>query len=564
MMSLTRLIAVLMLAIAATTTARAAEPTTPIDDLFVRAAASPAPASVLTTLVEAQTTLTQVASKLRAGGSDPAITLSSRTRIYDGLKKAAELEASGDLLEALRLLTRVGVLSASIADTEPREAPGRGSLDRLTKAVYDRLVRLGAADLNGPKAFGTTDGERLIYRMVFADKGHLVAFELAGNDARSLATWRQTQIPVAGDRLRTALRQLKPKAVVADPDKPGKIAKPVDPVFAVVLGPAFAPATLAAGRTLAKSLEPLSSEYALPVAIEPVAVRRPIAAIPAIAQGSLGDDAVDGVVLIERSSGAVIGSWPGSAGGKLSAKVVGDAQALAREVATDLNLEAQTPVDVASFIPDVLPLDPPSPSFGGLDAAYDAPLTDSDQTLLIEPWFALQETARLPTGWSRYAIHGRSEHVWLRPSRVGPYVEYPDEAKKSGLFAMVSGNGLATLETMAVKPRSDLIARPFPNSQALRKLADAELVDVLARKPATPAVAAVEQVGKAKASPADVAALPAYAFVRAGKQVGWIEASKLVAPKADDKPGAAAGGSTAKTTSVGKEPKPASAPQKVP
>lgn len=483
-----------------------------LDQIVASAANQASPAGMQAGIAAAAAELRQLTAGLEATKDGSAVALSSRSRIIDALQTSAEFEKVDNALEAIRLLARVAGLSASVADTEAADAQGRRSLDRVTRAVYDRVVRLSATDKNAAPPMTLRQGDRLLYRLFFKSKDKLVAAELAGNDKTLKVEWRQAALPDAQPALIKALSGLTRSGGEATPGM-----------------------ALVVPEGKGALLDQVAAAGLLPVVVEAGDSTTPVLDLPAIEQADAGPGAADGIQLIELSSGALVAYWSGA----LSQGVVSEAVAIACEVAGDLGT-ALTEVPVEKYLRRAVAAGSEAGRFFAVATARKAVLADERGTYTIEPWFALEERSRLGPDWGAFKVHDTNKVVWLRRAWVGTYIEFPEMVGKTGLldrlYQMATGD---TAERSAVVSRkSSLRARPYAESEILAQLPGGAAVSVIYEQEA-PAAEPTEEVGQAKPSkgkPKPESKPDSWAFVRADRQLGWVKAAELRAEVMAEEP----------------------------
>ena len=429
--------------------------------------------------------------------------------MLEALQHAISLEASGNTLESLRLLARAVALSDAIAGTESSSPDSTRPIKDVTAALYGRLVRIGKSDRNAiaPLTLGT--GDRLIYRVLFVDKGALIAAELVGNDTTFKAAWKQAQFPAAPSEVVAALAALVKEAMPTSGDEQSVAA----PTMAFVVANAMSLwKRKAAGELLAQSV-PLLRAGILPVATAEAASPAPILALPMIDAATSLEGAS---YLVDLSTGAIVGQWQEPLSAPLAKSVI----ATATEVLTDLGISSKA-IAAAPYLPRSQPVTrQEGDEYDGVRREIAAAIVgDKGGTYAVQPGHALERVARLGVNWGQFTVHGRNEVVWLRESDIGPFIEYPKPEAKGGFLSHLLGKGQEEPHAALISASTNLRARPYDKARALYKLAADQPVSVLYQEAEAADAGATSDGARGKPK--------RWAFVKIGDDVGWVSRSSL-------------------------------------
>jgi hypothetical protein len=540
-----------------------------LDSNITTAVTQPAGTATNFQIVEAE--IARLATEARSRGEDAASLLSSRVRLVEGLKKSIELEGKGDTLEALRFLVRANALAAAIAGTEPVGATGTRTLDAVIDALHARIRRVASSDRNAGLTYGVKTGEQLLYRTFFVEKGRLVAFELAGDDKRRNAEWRQTVLPQTDVKLRAALQRMSAQVGRPSDDRlPPKTlpAKDIGGIaasesalvvgkmpFILVVNLASNSLSLSEETDLARGLTPLTRAGILPIVQASTLRTRPITQMPwLVAEGPVESDR-KGAMLIDVATGSLIAVFPSATPSVLISTVVPKAREIANEVASDVGLTLDHPEGLIPYLVSATETRvDESTSWRAVSREQKAALVESSDFKTVEPWYALALKARYVGDWGQYAINGLTDVVWLRGDTLRTFVQYPETLTRRGFL---SGNKLDQPgEMFVVRLETSLVTRPYDNAQSIERLAVATPIEVLHRE--KPAIAAEQTANsdldtppKKNSSKSAPAKSPSvlWAFVRTKNHLGWLRVAALAPRYAPDAPETSSAAETRPTDS---------------
>ncbi|MGQ0674003.1 MAG: hypothetical protein ACT4N2_14155 [Hyphomicrobium sp.] len=444
-----------------------------------------------------------MASTSDAGSEEVAGGISGRIRLAEALEKGVEFETAGNTIEALRMLARVMNLSASLADLDrPRGSSAPQPLDRMTKALYARVERIGTSDRNALPPLGLKAGEQLIYRSLFADGTKLTAFELAGDPKLPKVEWRETPFAPTSPGLAQSIASLTKRAAAAKSNLP---------VFALILPPSQAPTTLRDEQAMAVTASELGGEGILLAASPSPVSHRPLTLMPALPAAGK-DMPPASAVLIYQATNSRLREW--SAADKSVADIVAAARAATAEVSADLGLPPPQPLDIGALLDRPMVIT----AREGVPTAYKAvmedrkaALVDSDKVQALTRHYALQPVSAMGP-WGQFSVYGQKDIVWLPMDAVGPYVEFPDSLRPAQGISLSKFFETATDAEPRQVRRSGarLLAMPSALAETLINIAGGSDLKVLHTQ-------------------ADADGKNRWAFVQLEDRFGWIAENALAA-----------------------------------
>lgn len=397
-------------------------------DADLRAAASSKdPADMAAPLARAESQLT----RMNAAASRPvsSVEITGRAGLVNGLRQVTELDQAGNVRESIRSVVKSLDLSRTLYDAaKSRGDAAAPDLDRLTTALFDRLVRTGARDKNAAHGFGVPSGEELAYRVMSKGRdGRVSAFELTVSRATRRAVWRETPLrPLSPTLLGELEQRLAPQSKAAPP-----FAVSSHPFVLLVAGDL---SRIGPDKEddLRDALDGTLAYPMVPILVLDRTRGLPFTRVPSIPASEATADAMAGAgaVLIHRPTGAEIVRWSNISNVASLAELVKECGALAEEVAGDLGRPVSLPAGAPppaldDLIAQATNVKPDPKRLYAVRQKHPAISVEGGIKEILEPNMPLILAARFGDGWAQYQLHGDEVRVWLRVDDVVAYKPPP-------------------------------------------------------------------------------------------------------------------------------------------